>query len=433
MFNYRKIRKSAKAVILSLCMLFCLLACSFNGVFFNETQEIAPVAASYPSSDTPDSIILTMASDPATMQTVNWRTHGENTLGRVRYREISLGNEAPYAEKTAAFRRLETPEITDDPVNSRFTVTLENLKPGTAYEYWVGNGDAGTWTGPYRFTTAPPKGVPFTFMFVGDFQEGLSGTAVILTEVAQKYPETGFYMAAGDFANSGSNRNDWDQMIGEARNVWANYALAPTLGNHDLSGHNSTAPRMYFHYFSLPSNGPADLPPGHAYGFAYGDAYFFVLDSNDKLLVQREWLAQQLQQPEIKQYKWKIVMLHHPVYNIKASRKNMLIHDMFLPVFDEYGVDLVLNGHDHGYMRSKVLYNGAEVKDGQPGTVYVVSNAGGKIYSVEHIRSKAALTIGGMQMYQKIDIDTDDNGNARLNFKAYDAAHNLVDEFTLVK
>lgn len=428
-----KIHKYGQLTVICLGVLLCLLACSYNNTLFNKNTDVLSIAAMYPAGDIPDGVILTMAAEPATMQTVNWRTSGENKVGVIRFRELTSDGSLPFIKKTARVSTLETPEIVDDPLNSRFTVTLKDLKPDTVYEYWVANGTLEVWAGPYQFKTAPALKTPFSFIYVGDFQEGLDATGVMLNDIAQKYPETGFFMASGDFANSGSNRNDWDQIIAVAGNVWANFALAPALGNHDLSMHSGATARMYFNYFSLPPNGPADVSPNHAYSFTYGDACFFVLDSNDKLLLQLAWLEQQLQKPEIQRYKWKIVMLHHPVYNIKASRRNTLVHDIFMPVFDEYGVYLVLSGHDHGYMRSKILKNDLEVPAGKSGTVYVVSNAGGKIYSVEHIRSKAAITIGGMQMYQKIDIGTDENGNACLKFRAYDAGHNLVDEFTLIK
>lgn len=430
MLILKKSKKYSKLILTVLGLLLCLLAYSFN--IFHKTVQIAPIAATYPASDIPDSIILTIAAEPTTMQTINWRTGGENKAGLIRFRELTSTDDLPFMEKVANYSPLETSMI-DDSLHSRFTVTLNDLNPGTVYEYWVANNTTGTWAEPNRFVTAPVAGQPFSFIYLGDFQVDLAATGKMLGEITQKHPETGFFMMGGDFANTGNNRNDWDQIINGAANVWANYSLAPTLGNHDLSTRNNSAPPMYLSYFNLPPNGPADLPPNRVYSFAYGDAYFFVLDSNDKLKLQKIWLEQLLQNPTIQQYKWKIVMMHHPIYNIKASRTNTKLHDTLVPIFDKYGVDLVLNAHDHGYMRSKVLKNDTEVPEGQLGTVYVITNSGGKFYNVQHIVDKAIITIGGTTMYLKIDIDNDVDGNARLSYKAYNTKHNLLDEFTLTK
>lgn len=44
-------------------------------------------------------------------------------------------------------------------------------------------------------------------------------------------------------------------------------------------------------------------------------------------------------------------MLHHPVYSIKGKMNNLPVRWMFDGLFREYGVDLVLQGHEHNYAR----------------------------------------------------------------------------------
>lgn len=345
------------------------------------------------------------------------------------YRDITEAADLPYSEQRAEYYELSTPEISDDPVNSRFSVTLENLQPAHTYEYYVGSKTGDKWSAHHRFTTAPGRGQNFSFVYAGDIQEGVPTVCDMFNEVQTRYPDISFYMVAGDLVNVGSDRNQWDLLMNGMENVWADKMLAPTPGNHDMAGYATDAPRMYFHYFKLPANGPAEM----AYGFAYGDAYFFVLDSNDDLMLQKQWLEKELARPEISRYPWKIVMFHHPVYNIKASRQSSKISDIFVPVFDEYSVDLVLNGHDHGYMRSRMLRSNTATADGELGTVYVVANAGTKVYNVEHLRKIAAMTIGGVQTYQIIDIQAGPAGGSTLSYKAYDSEHRLLDEFVITK
>ena len=62
---------------------------------------------------------------------------------------------------------------------------------------------------------------------------------------------------------------------------------------------------------------------------------------------------------------WKIVALHHPPYSAGYQGSNLDVRRTFAPIFERYGVQLVLSGHDHDYQRSKVIN----------GVTYVVTGA----------------------------------------------------------
>ena len=57
--------------------------------------------------------------------------------------------------------------------------------------------------------------------------------------------------------------------------------------------------------------------------------------------------------------KWIIVSLHRPIYTSpSASAPSISFRDPYHPLFDQYGVDLVLQGHNHNYQRTFPLnYN----------------------------------------------------------------------------
>jgi hypothetical protein len=130
-----------------------------------------------------------------------------------------------------------------------------------------------------------------------------------------------------------------------------------------------------------------------------------------------------------------VVTFHHPVYATAASRqkeeegKAVRVH--WRPVFDKYGVDLVLQGHDHSYGRSGLMrednvLDGATVHT-RRGTVYAVSVSGPKMYELGEqpwMRRSAERT----QLYQLVSIDGD-----RLHYAAKTAAGTLFDEFELRK
>ena len=60
------------------------------------------------------------------------------------------------------------------------------------------------------------------------------------------------------------------------------------------------------------------------YTLNYGPVQFFLLDSNRELpylLTQRDWLKAQLEQSRAR---WKIVVLHHPLFSIRSRSRNLI-------------------------------------------------------------------------------------------------------------
>jgi hypothetical protein len=75
---------------------------------------------------------------------------------------------------------------------------------------------------------------------------------------------------------------------------------------------------------------------------------FFILNSNRVNSVQTEWLKKVLPASTAM---WKIVVFHHPAWTCGGYRSNTAIVQTWVPLFERYGVQLVLNGHDHNYQR----------------------------------------------------------------------------------
>jgi hypothetical protein len=77
-------------------------------------------------------------------------------------------------------------------------------------------------------------------------------------------------------------------------------------------------------------------------------------------------------------------MHHQPVYSAPSNNghgSSPHLQARWAPLFDQYGVDLVLNGHDHKYERTVPLRGGLGA---QTGTVYVVTGAAGSpLYDAE--------------------------------------------------
>ena len=176
----------------------------------------------------------------------------------------------------------------------------------------------------------------------------------------------------------------------------------------------------------MPLNGPADLEPERAYGFEYSNALVVVLDSNEPPEKQTDWLEAQLKNSKAT---WKFVMFHHPIYSSKSSRNNVEIREAWMPIFDKYHVDLVLQGHDHAYLRTFPMKNNQRVASPKDGSIYVVSVSGTKMYDQGEYDYKQ---IGFVETstYQILDIQLSGN---RLLYRSFDTDGDKVDEFEIVK
>jgi tartrate-resistant acid phosphatase type 5 len=132
----------------------------------------------------------------------------------------------------------------------------------------------------------------------------------------------------------------------------------PSLGNHDWM---SDGARPYLDYFTLPGN-------ERYYDFERGSAHLFSLDSDphepdgiDAGSVQARWLKTKA---GASKSAFQIVYMHHPPYSSAMHGSSFV---MQWP-YRDWGVDLVLSGHDHTYERIEA-----------DGLTYVVNGLGGNM------------------------------------------------------
>lgn len=87
------------------------------------------------------------------------------------------------------------------------------------------------------------------------------------------------------------------------------------------------------------------------YTFKKGDVQFFALDSNYMDPTQLDWIQQQLRESNAK---WKIAYFHHPLYSDgRFHGSDVDLRNQLMPIFEKYGVNVVMSGHDHVYERFK--------------------------------------------------------------------------------
>ncbi len=141
-----------------------------------------------------------------------------------------------------------------------------------------------------------------------------------------------------------------------------NLPFWPVYGNHDARRW------AFFDIFSLPENaesGGTRSGTENYYSFDYANVHYIVLDSEDsdrdRDSDMLRWLQQDL---KANQQDWSIVAFHHPPYSKgthdsdseRDSRGRLVdMRENVLPLLEQYGVDLVLSGHSHGYERSHLI------------------------------------------------------------------------------
>ncbi|WP_405226093.1 fibronectin type III domain-containing protein [Lentisalinibacter sediminis] len=382
----------------------------------------------YPSSASPDQLLLTWQGDPRHSATIQWRTDVsiQNSLLWVAAKEdFFQAGSAAGRRIDASFRELESSRIVNDPVVRLHRVRLDDLEPGTDYLYAVSADGGETWTDVREFRTAA-ESEPYSFVYIGDPQNGLDQWGQLLRQAEFRYPEARFYMIAGDLVDKGAERDNWDEFFHEGSPVFDESAVVPAIGNHDSHGGH---PTLYLQQFALPDNGTERLDPGRTYYVEYQDLLVVVMDSNYQLIepeLQADWLDRVLGGSDAR---WKVVIYHHPFYASRPDRDNYPLRETWGPIFDRHRVDIAFQGHDHAYMRTVPMRGHRPAAEGEHGTIYLVAVSGTKMYEQE-LPAFAAFGATDTRTFQYIEVDPADG---TLDYRAIDTGGRVIDTFRLEK
>ena len=257
-------------------------------------------------------------------------------------------------------------------------LTIDGLQPQTNYYYRVKSSAGGEEidSGLLTFQTAVEEGNPFSFAILGDTEARPHINSRLSHQIWEERPN--FMLNVGDLTDGGMQHHKFE---------W-NYEYF--VGMTQL---NSRVP-----VFPVPGNGEADLywynryhvlpEPEAYYSFKFGNAEFFMLDSNQRRQQfapggeQYEWLEKALKESDAT---WKFVAHHHPTYTMEENdygnswEEPTTLGDLdarqILPLYEGLGVDMVFFGHIHGYERTMPIRSG--MIDVQNGVVHLLAGGGG--------------------------------------------------------
>ncbi|MFJ8361530.1 fibronectin type III domain-containing protein [Streptomyces sp. NPDC093984] len=384
-------------------------------------QAAVPTQSTAPAVESVDGALvapfgrhLAFGNDPRTEITVSWQVPVavKNPFIRIGAHPWDLSRKIP-----AEVRTLHTPAgvgASGDHTQYYLHAKLTHLRPGRTYYYGVGHegfdpaerhllGTLGT------FTTAPAHKEPFTFTAFGDqgvSYHGLANDSLILGQ------DPVFHLHAGDIAyadpsgagktaDTGFVSRVWDQFLAQTESVAKSVPWMVSYGNHDMeawyspNGYGGEEAR-----FTLPDNGPDKKNLPGVYSFVYGNTAIISLDPNDVSFeipanlgisggTQTTWFEAQLKKYRAsKDVDFIIVFFHHCAYcTSTAHASEGGVRQEWVPLFEKYTVDLVINGHNHQYERTDVIKGNTVAKKlpiGETaypeteGVVYVTAGAAGR-------------------------------------------------------
>lgn len=323
--------------------------------------------------------------------------------------------------------------------------TITNLQENTEYVYRIVNGDKVSET--YDFTTKDFDG-SYNFILAGDPQIGASGNAVNDTEGWGKTLEDSvnkfnpnFILSAGDQVNTASNESQYSGYL--EHEELTSVPQATTVGNHDSSSN------AYLQHFNLPNvSDRGTTTAGSDYWYVYNNTLFMDINTNNMSTAQhREFMEEAVNaNPDIR---WKVVVFHHSVYSVAnhAVESDILQRrEELTPVFDDLGIDVVLMGHDHVYVRSNIMKGMQVVTDTSEldsvtdpdGVLYVTANSasGSKYYNIKtNISTEFVAKMDQSKQRSISNIEVNDN-QFKVTTYLYDANSNdwaTLDTFTINK
>lgn len=405
------------------------LFCALMLMVMSQLLAAAPGDRTTGSKDRPTRVILNLTASPATSQAFSWRSAVNTGDAQVQIVKAPTGPIDPDLAKIALATSVPL-TLDEGKTVFHFNAVITGLKPDTLYAYRVGNGD--TFSEWNHFHTAGNGFDRYSFVYLGDPQNAiLEHCSRVFRTAFQHAPNARFWLIAGDLVNKGDTDSLWGELFDALGWIPRVTPLVAVAGNHDYytgSGENrrdDVLTPLWRPHLTQPENGPEGLEET-CFTLVYQNVRFIVLNGNEQLADQARWIEEILRKNTCR---WTIVSMHQPCYPGISGRDIPELRKVLVPLYDRYGVDLVLQGHDHTYARTHVLKAGKPVQKNQQGTVYVISVTGPKMYDPssedEPIMAKRGHNV---QLFQVIDVEAD-----RLTYSAYTVTGELFDRFVLKK
>ena len=335
----------------------------------------SPVLWSKPgrAAEPPRGVHLSYGTDPRREMNVSWFTQASVAKPVVDVGPTSAYGTVVEAESVTYLRPADYGGV----ITIQHHATIRGLEPDTSYHYRVRHQGAAAEDATFR--TAPDRIEPFRFTAFGDHgidpgtnhgrtQQGTPYSKVAVGAVAALQPR--FHLVAGDISYATGVQDVWDTWCEDAQPSAAVTPWMVGLGNHEME--HGFGPQGYDPFrsrFRVPDNG-LDWKPertGTFYAFQHANVLMVVLDGNEAASesgydenrgylkgAQDRWLRSTLHtgrtNPTVD---WIVVSFHNCMYCTDVLHgSDGGCRARWQAIFEEFEVDVVLNGHNHCYERS---------------------------------------------------------------------------------
>ena len=290
----------------------------------------------------------------------------------------------------------------------------------------------------YAQTTIPN----FNIAAVGDWGCN-SNTDKTINSINTQSPE--LILGLGDYSYESSADCWLDALVPiyDPNNPNANN-MQISIGNHENSASEDF--NTYLNAFSLTRQF------GQVYSFNFNNVHFLSMateisyssGSSQNVFVKND-LAAAAANPNID---WIIVYFHKPMYSSPSSCSSCSgessLRDIYHPIFDQYGVDIVLEGHTHDYQRSFPIKFNSNSKSNPiitdtnrnnyidpAGQIHAIVGTGGvNFHSLNSQNSFIAFQQSNRFGHLNIDIQ---NNGTNLIGKFISNEGGILDQFTISK
>src|ERR1700726_4089138 len=372
---------------------------------------------------------LQFGADASSEMVVSW-----HALQSVRNPRVVLGRLDGALERVVEAKEVSYTDAKSGQVVHAYHAKISRLQPDSPYLYGASHDGAEPEFGTFR--TSPRGRAQFTFTSFGDqgtptlgkkyvpregvtlpippyVNDNLGSPAAGDTTLGVEQLQPLFHLFNGDlcYANIANDRvrTWWDFWENNSRSA-RKRPWMPSAGNHENElGNGPIGYQAYQTYFSVPeSAGQTDLTRGLWYAFTVGSVRVLSIANDDVAYqdggnsyvkgysagAQKTWLEKELAAArDNHDIDWIVVCMHQVAISTADmfNGADLGIREEWVPLFDKYGVDLVVCGHEHHYERSHPIRGResnvtltpvpaattTDVIDTTKGTVHMVIGGGG--------------------------------------------------------
>jgi hypothetical protein len=393
------------------------------------TAQAAPTAPDPAATPPVAGLHLQFGADASSEMVVSW-----HTLQRVARPRVMLGHLDGALDRVIEAKETSYTDAKAGQAVYAHHAKISGLKADSAYLYGAIHDGAAPEFGTFK--TAPQGRAPFTFTSFGDqgtptlgkkytppegvtipnppyVNDNLGSPAAGDTTLGVERLQPLFHLFNGDlcYANLAEDRvrTWWDFWENNSRSA-RNRPWMPSPGNHENElGNGPIGYQAYQTYFSVPAAaGQTDVTRGLWYAFTAGSVRVISIANDDICYqdggssyvrgysagAQKAWLESELSATQRnRDIDWIVVCMHQVAISTvdKFNGADLGIRQEWVPLFDKYGVDLVVCGHEHHYERSHPIRGqeanatltpvpvatATDVIDTSKGTVHMVIGGGG--------------------------------------------------------